>query len=227
MEDVDEPDAPRRWHTVVVAIGGVLALLLLGATAGMLIGVPGRSPAAPAADSVDVGFGQDMSVHHLQAVEMASWARDHSTDPAVRAVAHDIESTQTDEVGRMQGWLSLWGAPIQPTGRHVRWMATAPGGHAHGLAPAPGAGVEVMPGMASPEELRALKTASGPQLDVLFLQLMLRHHEGGAVMLQYAAEHATVPVVRALAGQMAAAQAAESDYLRQLLAERGGAPLPI
>lgn len=227
MEGVTAPDdaPPRRWHTIVVAVGGALAILLLGATAGMLVGLPGQAPTVPAADSVDVGFAQDMTVHHDQAVEMASWARDHSTDPVIQGLAHDIESTQTNEIGHMQGWLALWGAPALPTGLHMRWLAAAPAGHAHGLAPAPGAGVAVMPGMASPEDLRALKTASGPQLDILFLQLMLRHHEGGATMLRYAAEHATVPVVRALAGQMAAAQAAESDYLRSLLAERGGAPL--
>jgi hypothetical protein len=33
--------------------------------------------------------------------------------------------------------------------------------------------------------------------------------------------------VRNLAAQMLSAQAAESDYLRQLLAQRGGTPLPL
>jgi hypothetical protein len=55
---------------------------------------------------------------------------------------------------------------------------------------------------------------------------MLRHHEGGTAMLAYGAEHATMPQVRNLAGQMLRSQAAESDYLRRLLAERGGSPLP-
>ena len=87
-------------------------------------------------------------------------------------------------------------------------------------------GVDAMPGMATSDQLRALRAASGEQMDVLFLQLMLRHHEGGAPMLSHGAEYATVPAVRALAAQMAAAQAGESDYLRTLLAARGAAPLP-
>lgn len=227
----DDPPAvpPRAWHRVAVAIGGALAVFLLGAAAGMLIGLPGGRAAAtvPAADSVDVGFNQDMTVHHEQAVQMAAWARDHSTDPVIRTLAYDIESTQTAQIGRMQGSLTLWGAPQQPPGRYMRWMARAPGGHGDHLGGSsiPADGLAVMPGMASTDELRALQAASGRELDVLFLQLMLRHHEGGAAMLTYGAESATVPAVRLFAGQMAAAQAAESDYLRTLLAERGGTPL--
>lgn len=225
---VDEPAPVQRWQTVVVAIGGALAIFLLGATAGMLIGVPGAPPPAPAADSVDVGFSQDMTVHHEQAVEMAAWTRDHSTDPAVRGLAYDIESQQTAEIGRMQGWLTLWGASALPSGPYMTWMAAAPSGHGHGgVGPAaPSGGVAVMPGMASAEDLRALKSASGQALDVLFLQLILRHHEGGAAMLNHGAEYATTPAVRAFAAQVAAAQATESGYVRALLAERGAAPLP-
>jgi len=229
-QDIPHPDrapagaAPRRWPTTALAVGGVLALLLLGAAVGMLVGVPGRT-SVPPADSVDVGFSQDMTVHHEQAVEMAGWVRDHSADPAIRALAHDIESTQTSEIGRMQGWLALWGASALPTGAHMRWM-TMPSTGAHGHVSTTGTGMTTMPGMASPADLRALKTSSGKQLDVLFLQLMLRHHQGGTPMLDYTTEHATVAVVRAMAGQWARAQAAESDYLRSLLTERGASPLP-
>ncbi|OLT18209.1 hypothetical protein BJF78_12310 [Pseudonocardia sp. CNS-139] len=51
-----------------------------------------------------------MTVHHQQAVEMASWERDHTTDPVLAQLASDIEATQTGQIGRMQGWLELWGA---------------------------------------------------------------------------------------------------------------------
>ena len=48
-----------------------------------------------------------------------------------------------------------------------------------------------MPGMASPEELNELWTKSGKEFDVLFLQLMIRHHQGGVMMARYAALHGT------------------------------------
>lgn len=224
------PSGPAPgWQRVLVALGGALAIFLLGAAAGLLIGLPGGGTATPDADSVDVGFSQDMTVHHEQAVQMASWVRDHTADPVVRTLAYDIESTQTAEIGRMQGWLTLWGASAQPPGKYMRWMAGSTGHAGHGgggVAAVPPDGVTTMPGMASPEELAALRAASGQELDVLFLQLMLRHHEGGAPMLAYAAQYAQEPAVRALAGQMATAQATESDYLRTLLAEHGAAPLP-
>jgi uncharacterized protein (DUF305 family) len=70
-----------------------------------------------------------------------------------------------------------------------------------------------------------MRAATGRDLDVLFLQLMLRHHEGGADMLAYGGQNASVPAVRNLAQQMAAAQANEVTYLRSLLAERGSVPL--
>jgi uncharacterized protein (DUF305 family) len=224
----DHRDEPRdaRWVHPFLAVAAAVGLLLLGAAAGLLIGLPGSSSSeVPAAGSVDVGFSQDMTVHHQQAVEMASWERDHTTDPVLAQLAADIEATQTSQIGRMQGWLELWGAASLPVGEHMAWMADP--GHDHtGAAPATG-GVTTMPGMASSEELSALRAPTGPQLDVLFLQLMLRHHEGGATMLQYGAEHAAVPQVRNLASQMLRSQSAESDYLRQLLARRGGQPLPL
>jgi uncharacterized protein (DUF305 family) len=210
-----------RWLRPVLVVVGVLGLLLLGAAAGLLIGLPGAAQQqVPSADSVDVGFLQDMTVHHEQAVEMAAWERDHTTDPYLGKLAADIETTQNSQVGRMQGWLDLWGAAALPVGGHMAWMADPTHDHAAGTA------VATMPGMASAADLAALRAATGQQLDVLFLQLMLRHHEGGATMLEYAAQQASVPQVRNLAAQMLSSQAAESDYLRQLLAERGAQPLP-
>ncbi|GAA0932280.1 DUF305 domain-containing protein [Pseudonocardia zijingensis] len=222
-----EQPAPQeaRWIRPVLAVVAAVGLLLLGAAGGLLVGgVPGSGPHdPPATGSVDVGFSQDMTVHHHQAVEMASWERDHTTDPVLHQLAADIEATQTAQIGRMQGWLELWGAPSLPAGGHMAWMTEA--AHGHGTASA--GGTAVMPGMASSEELAALRAASGPELDVLFLQLMLRHHQGGAGMLQYAADHAAVPQVRNLAAQMLRSQGAETTTLRQLLTERGGQPLPL
>jgi uncharacterized protein (DUF305 family) len=231
---VDEGAAPEprspSWVRYLLLAGGAAALLLVGAAAGMLIGLPGSSGmAVPAADSVDVGFAQDMSVHHEQAVRMATWERDHTTDPELRQLSFDMESGQSRQIGYLQGWLGLWGASTQPPGAYMRWMPAGmpgmTGGHTTTGATA-GAGVSRMPGMASDQELRKLTTSTGPTMDVLFLQLMLRHHEGGAGMLDYAARAAQNPEVRNLASQMLTSQTAESQYLRQLLAARGARPLP-
>jgi uncharacterized protein (DUF305 family) len=238
-----EPDKPRgatgspSWARYMLVAGGAVALLLLGAAAGMLIGLPGStSVPVPGPDSVDVGFAQDMSVHHEQAVRMASWERDHTTDPELRQLAFDIETGQSRQIGYMQGWLGLWQASNQSPSGYMRWMpADGPGmagmpgmsgGHGGSGAAQPAGGVATMPGMASDQEIRELTTSTGPAMDTLFLRLMLRHHQGGGPMLGYAARAAQEPEVRNLASQMLTSQTAESDYMRQLLAARGAAPLP-
>ncbi len=221
-------ETPQRptWVRYLLVAGAALALLLLGASAGVLLGLPGSSAeaAVPSADSVDVGFAQDMSVHHEQAVEMATWERDHTTDPRLRQLSYDIESGQSRQIGHMQGWLDLWGAATQPDGRYMRWMPADAMGSMHDAQSA--AGVDRMAGMATDIDLRQLRASTGPALDTLFLQLMLRHHEGGAPMLSYAAQHAQTGPVRNLAAQMLSAQTAEGQYVHQLLAERGATPLP-
>ncbi len=206
----------------------VVAVLLLGAAVGLLIKLPGAdNSSTPARDSVDVGFTQDMSTHHLQGVTMANIAREKTADPAIRQLAFDIASTQLEQVGRMKGWLFLWGYPEQSVdGEHMWWMTS--GSHGHD-APASDSGSgdnRRMPGMASSEEITRLRSLTGVEFDVYFLQLMLRHHKGGAPMAEYAATRAGQSVVRTLADNMLKSQTSESTYMQQLITERGAAPLP-
>ena len=63
-----------------------------------------------------------------------------------------------------------------------------------------------MPGMATDSEIAKLQGLTGTESDIYFLQLMIRHHQGGVPMMQYAAEHATNPVVRNFASKMAQSQ---------------------
>jgi uncharacterized protein (DUF305 family) len=213
-------------RTVVVTVA-VVAVLLLGAAVGLLIKLPGSDTSStPARDSVDVGFSQDMATHHLQGVTMANIARDKTADPAVRQLAFDIASTQLEQIGRMKGWLFLWGHPEQSVdGKHMRWMTSGTHGH-DAAASGSGSETERMPGMASSEEITKLRSLTGVEFDVYFLQLMLRHHKGGAPMAEYAATRAGQPVVRTLADNMLKSQTSESTYMQQLITERGAAPLP-
>lgn len=218
--------APARWVRVVLATGAVLAVLLLGAALGTSLQLISGSSAQSAGGTVDIGFAQDMSVHHRQAVQMASLARDRSTDPAIRVLAFDIETNQLQQIGQMQGWLSLWNAAALPPGRYMTWMTDAESmpGMSHGDGSS-AAGVATMPGMASPADLEQLRSADGVQFDVLFLQLMLRHHQGGVPMARYAEQHGETVQVRNLAGKMVVSQGAESETMTQLIIQRGAQPL--
>ena len=199
----------------VIAVG----LLVLGGALAVALGIGRQDQATPGADSVDAGFSRDMAIHHLQGVEMANVALDRSEDPAVRQLAFDISSTQTNQTGRMQGWLSLWGVP--PTGgERMAWMA-GDGGHSHVLTDD-----GRMPGMATEAELAELRSLSGTDFDVEFLRLMIRHHQGGFDMAEYAAENAELPAVARLARTIAETQSAETGTMTDMLAARGGTPLP-
>jgi uncharacterized protein (DUF305 family) len=204
----------------VIAVG----LLLAGGGLAVALGIGRTDP--PASDSVDAGFARDMGRHHEQAVEMANLALERSEDAEVRQLAFDISATQTNQAGRMQGWLSLWGLP-RVDGEVMAWMEGGTDGatdHAgHGTAAADGA---VMPGMATEAELAELRALTGPAFDVRFLQLMIRHHQGGREMAEHGRDAATVPAVRRLAESIADTQGAETTTMATMLRERGGSPLP-
>ena len=252
QDDAPAPATLRRWGAKGTAIVlGLIAVVLvvIGATVGLAIGNGSSSDdtlVRPAADSVDVGFAQDMIVHHEQGVLMAHYAEENTTDQEISVMAYDIGYTQTDQIGQMQGWLSLWDLPESGDGTYMGWMAgsdAAHGGMAMGttamssaVSPASGAAASgsvptaarapLMPGMATSDEIAKLKSLRGAESDTYFLQLMVRHHQGGAPMMQYAAENATNPVVRNFASKMAQAQESEISVMTQMLAERGAEPLP-
>jgi uncharacterized protein (DUF305 family) len=135
-------------------------------------GQPGRVlSAAAAADlsgiahtAADVRFMQDMIGHHAQALEMTALVPSHTARDDLRRLATRIEASQADEIKKMREWLEDRGQP-------------APDAHAHH---APGA--TLMPGMLTADEMARLTAAGGPEFDRLFLELMIRHHEGALVM---------------------------------------------
>jgi uncharacterized protein (DUF305 family) len=210
----------RGLRTVLVAIIA-LAALVVAAGGGYVIGH--RSAAQPGADSVDAGFAWDMAAHHRQAVTMAGYTRDHTTDSVIRTLAFDIETSQFNQAGQMQGWLDTWGLPPESPNAPMSWMA----GSGHDMMGSDMMGrAGLMPGMATQAQLAKLDTLRGKTLDIFFLQLMLHHHQGGAPMAQWAATHASIAYVRNAAKKMADSQGAEIVLMEQLLRERGASPLP-
>ncbi len=83
-----------------------------------------------------------------------------------------------------------------------------------------------MPGMATNAEITKLIGLKGETSDTFFLQLMIRHHMGGAAMMSDAANHAASPAVRNFASKMLAAQQSEIVVMTGMLTARGAKPLP-
>lgn len=175
-----------RAALLLAAVTALLAAVVVGGVVLLLRDVPDVT-LKPSA--VDIGFAQDMSVHHDQAVQMAGIARERGGS-YVRTLAATIEVNQSQEIGTMRGWLALWNEPQLPSGDVMTWMADG-----HHAPETDGS----MPGIATVDEMDRLRSASGDAFDRLFLELMIRHHQGGVVMAEDAARRATLPTTRRLA----------------------------
>lgn len=180
-----------------------------------------REPEPAGPGVVDVGFCQDMAAHHSQAVLMAQQGLARSATPSVVGLATQILVKQSQERGVLSGWLTLWNAPQLPRGSHLEWLARPSDSAHHDHDTGHG-----MPGMATQEELDELGSATGGQFDILFLRLMIRHHEGGAGMAVEARDTGETATVRALAGAIAMDQARENSVMVALLRSMGGEPMP-
>jgi len=188
--------------------------LVLAAAIGIIAaGVWWRS-APPADDSPEAGFARDMATHHAQAVEMAFVIRDKSSDQELRALAYDIIVTQSAQRGVFMGWLQAWGLPQASRRPRMAWMP----GHAHLTAGSNGA--PLMHGMASDDELRRLRMERGTAAEVLFLELMIRHHDGGIVMARALRPLSRRADVRRVTVSIEDSQAAEIAQMKQMLAAR-------
>ncbi|MGW4245498.1 DUF305 domain-containing protein [Nocardia sp. NPDC004722] len=216
--------AGYRWRRPA----GFAALLLTVFTAGFLVRpLAGENHSAtPVLSPVEIGFSQDMTAHHEQALIMVL-RLDSGVDPTVRRLAQQIGDSQRMEIGTMLGWLRL--ANVAPDSRHpMAWMNTAAAqehSSVAGMSTMTSANGTSMPGMATQAELDALATARGQDAEVLFLQLMLRHHRGGVAMAKAAdALLASGPVKEAARG-MITAQSQEAGLMTVMLAQRGAQPL--
>ena len=140
-------------------------------------GAPGKSSRIIAADeardlsrvqytAADVRFMQGMISHHAQALEMTALIASRSAREDMRKLGLRIELSQADEIEMMQGWLRARRQEAPDVHAH----------HAHGAT--------LMPGMLTPEEMGRLAGAKDTVFDGLFLELMIKHHQGALIMVE-------------------------------------------
>jgi uncharacterized protein (DUF305 family) len=140
-------------------------------------GAPGQASRVIAADeavdlsrvqytAADVQFMQGMISHHAQALEMTALIASRSTREDMRKLGLRIELSQEDEIKMMQGWLRARNEEAPDVHAH----------HAHGAT--------LMPGMLTPQEMGRLGEASGTAFERLFLELMIKHHQGALIMVE-------------------------------------------
>ena len=160
----------------------------------------------------DVEFMSGMIPHHAQAVIMAGWAPTHGARQDVAILCERILVAQRDEIAMMQQWLGDRGlqVPDATSTKHKMKM----NGMEHEM---------LMPGMMSDEQMAALDKARGSEFDRLFLEGMIRHHQGAIDMVDVlfkAYGAAQDETVYKFASDVYADQSIEIDKMYEMLGSR-------
>lgn len=192
-----------RIRSTLTALAAVSALALAGCasndgTAPMDHSGHGEHSQSAGPNDADIAFTTGMIPHHEQAVEMSGILLEKDgVDPRVAELAERITAAQGPEIEQLQGWLRDWGA------EHA--------GHGNGHA---GHG----DGMMTEADLAALRAANGADASKLFLEQMIVHHEGAVDMAETQIADGGDAAAIALAREIIAAQAAEIQEMRDMLA---------
>lgn len=120
---------------------------------------------APTHTEADVDFVHGMVAHHQQALLMTALVPERSERDDLPLLAERMEVSQRDEIGQLERWLEERDVQLPEGDDHA----------AH---------TGLMPGMLSAEELDDLRAAQGAAFDRLFLESMIRHHQGAVIMIE-------------------------------------------
>ena len=114
--------------------------------------------------------------------------------PEVTALAQQVKATQSPEIDQLNSWLDAWGRKqVDDRGQH--------GGQ----------------GTITAEKMRRLDRADGPGGQRLFLQSMIRHHQGAVAMAETEIAEGKHPAAIQLAETIAKRQQRGIETMQQLL----------
>ena len=130
-----------------------------------------------------------MIPHHEQAIEMSEIALLNTTNPEVLQLAQEIKDAQSPEIELMKSWDGV--------------KVSTHAGH-------------TMEGILSEGELNDLRAAKGQEFDRLFLQGMIKHHDGAIGMAQDV-ESSMNKVVADLSATIIKAQQLEIAAMKEML----------
>jgi len=152
--------------------------------------------------ATDVRFMQGMIGHHAQALDMTALVPTRSSRKDMQMFALRIKLSQEDEIKMMEDWLEVRGEEVPGVRDHHE-----PGG-------------TLMPGMLTAKEINRLREATGAVFDRLFLESMIKHHEGALIMVDELLSTAGAgqeTIIAAFASDVVADQRAEMDRMSAML----------
>ncbi len=171
----------------------IIALVSFG-----IILVPNAASASSHAKSLqnlgmnEIMFAQMMIPHHEQAISMSETALKKSRNQDILKLSRQIKSLQSSETSQLTYWLKATDSSM--TMDHDMKMS----------------------GMLTVKELASLKRLTGTQFDRIFLQLMIKHHQGALEMLDLISDSKNTEA-KALAKAIKSAQSKEITSMKLLL----------
>ena len=115
--------------------------------------------------AADVDFMQGMIIHHYQAFLMSEMATSRTNNQTILDLAGRIDISQQDEISFMENWLLDMGQTVPDPSKSNHM-------HHH-----------KMMGMATPEQMQQLSQSDSTDFDRMYLNLMIKHHEGAIDMV--------------------------------------------
>ena len=140
-------------------------------------------------EKFEMSFLTQMIQHHRGAIEMAKMVPSRTKRPELNQLATSIIAAQEQEIGQLTQWLKDW---------HKVDPDTTAGEHA-------GMKMEGMP---------KLEAAKDAEFDKMFLEMMIKHHEGGVQMSELVKERSSRPELLTFAVKVIKDQTAEIQQMK-------------
>jgi uncharacterized protein (DUF305 family) len=166
---------------------------------------PAGSPAAGARNNADVAFTSNMIPRYAQAAVIANMANAQATDPKLKQLATEMLATQQPQLKTMSDQMTRWGMPVPAMGN----------GHDMGSM---GAGIN---GMMTSAQMGALGKARGAGFDRMWLQTMIKDHQGAVTLSRTELAQGSNLDNKKLAQAIIDAQSAEITQMSSMMAALG------
>ena len=166
---------------------------------------PAGSSAAGARNNADVAFTSNMIRHQAQAAVIANMANAQATNPRLKQLATQMMATQQPQLKTMSDQMTRWGMPVPAMGN---------GNYAGSM----GAGNN---GMMTSAQMGALGKARGAGFDRMWLQTMIKNHQGAVAISRTELAQGSNPDNKKLAQAIIDAQSAEITQMSSTMATLG------
>lgn len=153
-----------------------------------------KSSPNAASQPYDLQFLDTMMVHHQGAIDMARPAETKAQHVELKEMARNIIRDQEREIAQMKQWREQWYAG-KPEAMNMEMSGM----------------MDSMRGM----DMNKMNAASGNEFDLMFIDMMIPHHQGAVTMAREALTKAEHPEIKRLAQQIIDAQEREITQMNK------------